>query len=53
MLGNSGKSNVIGEGVIAHFDFSIGSFDVSGFKGRATYQTSISYDSQTPNVHLI
>lgn len=32
---------MVREGVITHFDFGIGHFDIIGFEGRTTNQTSI------------
>ena len=44
------ERNMIGEGVIAHFDFRVGSFNIIGFEGRPSNQTGVGYHSQTPNI---
>jgi hypothetical protein len=53
MFGDVGDGNVIWEGVVAHFDFVVGGFDVVGFEGRTSHDAGVGDHSQTPNVDFI
>lgn len=44
---------MVREGVIAHFYFGIGSFDVVGFERRTANQASISNNPQTPDIDFV
>jgi hypothetical protein len=45
MFGDVGDGDMIGKGVVAHFDFVVGCFDVVRFKRRASYDAGVSYHS--------
>jgi hypothetical protein len=40
-----GDRYVIGKGVVAHFNFTVGGFDVAGLEGRSTHHAGVGYDS--------
>ena len=41
MFGGCVEGNMVREGIVAHFDFRVGSFDIVGFEGRSSNQAGV------------